>query len=159
MIYTKRSFIKNCLPFLKLVRDNQYCHDMKIERCYEEHHSIECSFTFAPFKKGIIKLKLFIDDSEPGLPVVLKAYTVTNSPSNLIDDYFNGYDRPQYISFKDFKFLLENSHDWAIDLIVKGQKAKFAMNVLRLYIPESFIDDDKLEDYANSRIGIKKYNL
>lgn len=159
MIYTKMAFIRNSLPYLKLVRDNQYCHDVKIEKVHEENHSIQCSFTFAPFKKGSTKLMFFIDDSEPGLPIVLKAYVVRNSPSSLIDDYLNGYNRPQYITFANFKQLIENSHDWAIDLIVKEQKVKFVLNVLKLYIPESFIADDKLEDYANSRFGIKKYNL
>ena len=157
MIYHKTTFIRHALPFLKMIRDNEYCTDIEIRKTLEEDRSVEVKFTFKPLKIGSVDIVLHIDDSDPDLPMVLTCYRFKEkNSSELIDDYFHEYSNPKYITYQDFKNLIEDIHDWTIDLIIKRQEPKQVFNLLKKYI---FMDEDELYNYAKSRSGIKKFNL
>lgn len=161
-IENKISFIRQSLDYLKLVRNNQYCHDIKIIEVENDDHLFECQWMFKPLKKGSIKLRMFIVDD----PMFKKSKSVLlcyqnrdiNRPSNLVDDYFYGFMYPKCIHFEFFKEFIEGIHDWIIDLIAE-QKHHHVLDVIKKYIPESYISYDELENYVKSRKGLKKYNL
>lgn len=157
MTSSKFRFIRESLPYLKLIRDNQYCHDIEFVK---NETIFECHFVFKPFNTGPIKVRLVLIHNGFVFNVVMSFFDpMRSNGSELIDDYFHGYKFEKIITFDDFKNHIEKVHDWAIDIMVKGQKPEHVMGIIKTYIPESFISGEELERYVKSRAGLKKYNL
>ena len=158
---TRINFIRQCLPYLKLIRDNQYTKDMKINQ-FINNGCFECEFYFEPFKDmHQIKLRIALmelDDSTGILPN-FKSYS-NSSPSHLIDDYFMEYKSDRQIVLSNFEHLLYNVHEWVIDRIIKGQKDyRLATLLIDKYIPDSYKGIDDLDNYVRSKYGSDKFNL
>lgn len=169
----KISFIKHTLPYLKLLRDNIYVSNIKLfknELAVTSVPTITCVFTFSPFAdKSSLDIILFVAEDEPDLPVLMYYDDATkNNPSKLVDDYFSNFMFPKYMKFEDFKKLIEGVHDYAIDILMKmhiGSSSNKSLdieiikNLIKKYIPSTFISNEDLTDYIKSRKALSKYNL
>lgn len=160
---TKISFIRKGLQYFKIVRDNRYVTEIKI---FEQEWLWIFEFQFKPFNnEHSVQIALTLHDSLND--ITIKVFS-EKSPTRIYDNYFASYSRSGYkhITPKELESLLHNVHDWLIDILydsIKRYKPKYGRKtVIRQfheYIPSSFMDPRKVEEYAKTRVGIRKYNL